>query len=199
MTDVIAALTMSVDGFIAHQDESVGHLFDWYASGDVAVHWPGMGMVSHVDPQSAKYLHDTIERAGAIVVGRRVFDYTHGWGGNHPLGVPLFLVTHHPPEAWPNPDAPFTAVTEGVAAAIAQAKTVAEDKTVALSGPNIIQQALDLDLVDEIAVELAPVLLGGGIRFFGELAHPPVLLDDPEVIEGSRVTHLRFRVRHGNP
>ena len=56
-------------------------------------------------------------------------------------------------------------------------------------------QALDLGLVDEIAVDLAPVLLGEGIRFFGELARSPLLLDDPQVIEGTRVTHLRFRVR----
>jgi dihydrofolate reductase len=196
MADVIASLTMSLDGFVAHEDDSVGHLFDWYGSGDVEFSWPGMGMVSHVDPHSARYLQDVIERAGAIVVGRRVFDYTSGWGGNHPLGVPLFLVTHHPPRAWPTPDAPFTAVPEGVAAAIDQAKTVAGDQTVALCGPDIIRQALDLDLVDEIAIDLAPALLGKGIRFFGELAHPPVLLDDPDVIEGSRVTHLRFRVRH---
>jgi len=196
MADVIAALTMSLDGFIAHEDDSVGHLFDWYESGDVALTWPGMAMVSHVDPRSAKYLNDTIARAGALVVGRRVYAYTNGWGGNHPLGVPLFLVTHHPPQEWPAPDAPFTAVPDGVASAIEQAKTVAEDKTVALCGPSIIQQALDLDLVDEIAVELAPVLLGSGIRFFGQLPNPPMLLDDPEVIEGSRVTHLRYRVRH---
>jgi dihydrofolate reductase len=94
---------------------------------------------------------------------------------------------------WP---APFTAVPEGVAAAIEKARAAAGGKTVALAGPSIIQQALDLDLVDEIAVELAPVLLGKGIRFFGELAHAPVLLDDPEVTESTRVTHLRFRVRH---
>ncbi|MHB8247181.1 MAG: hypothetical protein ACYDGN_17930 [Acidimicrobiales bacterium] len=50
--------------------------------------------------------------------------------------------------------------------------------------------------MDEIAVDLAPVLLGKGIRFFGQLTHPPLLLDDPDVIEGLRVTHLRFRVRH---
>jgi dihydrofolate reductase len=196
MADVIAALTMSLDGFIAHEDDSVGHLFDWYESGEVEVSWPGMGMVSHVDPQSAAYLRDIIERTGAIVVGRRVFDYTGGWGGDHPLGAPLFLVTHHPPEAWPTPDAPFTAVPEGVAAAIERARAVAGDKIVALAGPDIIQQALDLGLVDEIAVDLAPVLLGKGIRFFGELAHPPLLLDDPEILVGSRVTHLRFRVRH---
>ena len=198
MAAVIASLTMSVDGFVAYEDDSVGHLFDWYDSGDVELRWPGMGMVSHVTPRSAGYLRRTIEGAGALVVGRRVYDYTNGWRGDHPLGVPLFLVTHHPPQAWPAPGAPFTAVPEGVAVAIEKAKTVAGGKAVALAGPSIIQQALDLDLVDEIAVDLAPVLLGKGIRFFGELAHAPVLLDDPEVTESTRVTHLRFRVRHRN-
>ena len=196
MADVIAALTMSVDGFIAHEDDSVGHLFDWYSSGEAEVRWPGMGMVSHVAPPSAAYLQDTIKRAGALVVGRRVYDYANGWGGNHPLGVPLFLVTHRPPQGWPVPGTPFTAVPEGVAAAIGKARAAAGGKTVALAGPSVIQQALDLDLIDEIAVDLAPVLLGRGIRFFGELAHAPVLLDDPEVTESTRVTHLRFRVRH---
>lgn len=196
MAVVIAALTMSLDGFIAHPDDSVGHLFDWYDSGEVEVRWPGNTMVSHVSAPSAAYLRRTIDGAGALVVGRRVYDYTNGWAGSHPLGVPLFLVTHHRPERWPTPDAPFTAVPEGVAAAVARAKAVAGDKAVALAGPSIIGQALDLDLVDEIAVELAPVLLGRGIRFFGELANPPVLLEDPDVVEGSRVTHLRYRVRH---
>jgi dihydrofolate reductase len=195
---VIAALTMSVDGFIAHQDDSVGHLFDWYEAGDVEVRWPGMSMVSRVAPQSAEYLRRTIGEAGALVVGRRVYDYANGWAGDHPLGVPVFLVTHNPPLAWPVPDAPFTAVSAGVGPAIEKAKAVAGDKAVALAGPSIIQQALEEDLVDEIAIELAPVLLGDGIRFFGEIAHAPVLLDDPEVIASARVTHLRFRVRHRN-
>jgi dihydrofolate reductase len=194
MANVIASLTMSVDGFIALPDDSVGPLFDWYESGEVAIPWPGMGMVSHVTPASARYLRETIDGAGAIVVGRRVYDYTNGWGGTHPLGVPLFLVTHRPPSSWPTADAPFTAVPKGVAAAIGQAKAIAGGKAVALAGPSIIQQALDLGLVDEIAVDLAPVLLGDGVRFFGELAHP-LLLGDPEVIQGTRVTHLRVRVR----
>ena len=195
MADVVAALTMSLDGFVAHEDDSVGHLFDWYGSGDVEVRWPGNDMVSRVAPPSADHLRNIIHEAGALVVGRRVYNYTNGWAGRHPLGVPLFLVTHHPPEAWPRADAPFTAVTEGVAAAIARAKIVAGAKTVALAGPAIIQQALELDLVDEIAVDLAPVLLGRGIRFFGELDQS-VLLDDPDIIPSVRVAHLRYRVRH---
>jgi dihydrofolate reductase len=190
---------MSLDGFIAHEDDSVGHLFDWYNSGDVEVRWPGSDMVSRVASPSAEYLRRTIEQAGALVVGRRVYDYTNGWGGSHPLGVPVFLVTHHPPDVWPIAEAPFTAVTEGVAAAVERAKAVAGGKTVALAGPSLIRQALDLDLVDEIAIDLAPVLLGRGIRFFGETAHAPVLLEDPEVVESTRVTHLRFRVRSEHP
>jgi dihydrofolate reductase len=196
MGDVVGSLTMSLDGYIAYSDGSVGHLFDWYDAADVEVRWPGMGMVSHVDPASAAYLEAMICRVGALVVGRRVYDLTDGWGGDPPFGVPLFLVTHYPPEAWPTPDAPYEAVTEGVAAAIERAKLVAGDKAVALSGPSVIGQALNLGLLDEVVVDMAPVLLGSGIPFFGELSSPPVLLDDPEVIVGTRVTHLRYRVLH---
>jgi hypothetical protein len=94
MGEVVAGLTMPVDGFIAHADDSVGHLFDRYGSGDVEVRWPGNERVSHVTPQSAEYLQGIIAQAGALVVGRRMYDYTNGWEGSHPVGVPLFLVTH---------------------------------------------------------------------------------------------------------
>jgi hypothetical protein len=79
-------------------------------------------MVSHVTPSSAAYLRDIIENAGALVVGRRVFDYTQGWGGSHPVGVPVFVVTHSVPAGWPREDAPFTIDTDGVERAVAQAK-----------------------------------------------------------------------------
>jgi dihydrofolate reductase len=192
---VVAGLTMSLDGFIAHRDDSVQYLFDWYDNGEVEVQWPGNDMVSHVSPASAAYLHELIDGAGALVVGRRVFDYTNGWGGSHPIGVPVFLVTHSTPADWPRVDAPFTIVLDGVESAIAQAKSVAGNKSVGVAGPNVIQQCLNLGLIDELHVELVPVLLGDGIRFFGELAHPPVVLDDPTVIEGKHVTHLTYKVR----
>jgi hypothetical protein len=67
---VVAGLTMSLDGYIAHLDDSVEHLFDWYDNGDVEVRWPGNDMVSRVTPASAAYLRDTIAGAGALVVGR---------------------------------------------------------------------------------------------------------------------------------
>jgi dihydrofolate reductase len=192
---VVAGLTMSLDGFIAHRDDSVQYLFDWYDNGEVEVSWPGNDMVSHVSHASAAYLHELIDGAGALVVGRRLFDYTNGWAGSHPIGVPVFLVTHTMPARWPRADAPFTIVLDGVESAIAQAKAVAGDKSVGVAGPNVIQQCLNLGLIDELHVELVPVLLGDGIRFFGDLAHSPVVLDDPTVIEGTHVTHLAYKVR----
>ena len=195
MATVVAGLSMSLDGFIAHLDDGVEHLFDWYDNGEVDIQWPGNDMVSHVTPASAAYLRDTIGQAGALVVGRRLFDYTQGWGGSHPLGVPVFVVTHSVPEGWPRADAPFTIVTDGVESAVAQAREVAGDKTVGVAGPNIIQQCLNAGLLDELQVELVPVLLGEGIRFFDHLTDPPVMLENPTVIEGDRVTHLIYRVR----
>jgi dihydrofolate reductase len=195
MTRLVGALTMSLDGFIARPDDSVGPLFDWYEAGPVEFQWPGNPMTSHVTEASARYLRATVDEAGAIIVGRRVFDYTGGWGGHHPMGVPVFLLSHSVPDGWPRPDVPVTIVTDGLASAVEQAAAVAGDKAVAVCGPNVIQQCLDAGLLDELRVELAPVLLGEGIRFFGELAHPPVLLDNPIIMESDRVTHLCYHVR----
>jgi dihydrofolate reductase len=72
---------------------------------------------------------------------------------------------------------------------------VAGDKWVGVAGPNIAQQSLNLGLLDEIRIELAPVLLGEGIPFFANLTSAPILLDDPIVIEDNRVTHLIYAVR----
>jgi dihydrofolate reductase len=104
-------------------------------------------------------------------------------------------MTHSIPEGWPRADAPFTIVTDGVQSAVAQAKEVAGDKNVGLAGPNVIQQCLNARLLDEVTIELVPVLLGEGIRFFDNLADPPVMFENPTIIEGDRVTHLRYRVR----
>lgn len=120
---------------------------------------------------------------------------TQGWGGRHPFGTPVFVVTHQVPSGWPRDDAPFTIVTEGVESAVAQAKEVAGDKTVGVAGPNVIQQCLNAGLLDELTIELVPVLLGEGIRFFDKLTDPPVMFENPTVIEGDRVTHLTYQVR----
>jgi dihydrofolate reductase len=197
MATVVAALSMSLDGFIASPSGDVGPLFDWYSNGEVETRWPGMGLVSHTSPASAKYLRDTIASAGALVVGRHLFDYTKGWGGKHPLAVPVFVVTHgNIPKQWiaQHPRAPFTFVTDGVEAAVARATAVAGEKMVGVNGPNIAQQVLNAGLLDQIHVDLVPVLLGEGIRFFDKLRGTPITLEDPGIISGKRVTHLTFRV-----
>lgn len=195
MATVIASFSMSLDGFVADPSDAVGPLFDWYGNGDVEVRWPGNDMVSHTTPASAGYLREIIDGAGALLAGRRLFDYAGGWAGSHPLGVPVFVVSHSVPDGWPRDDAPFTFVTDGVESAVAQAEVVAGDRIVGVGGPNVAQQCLDAGLLDEVHVQLVPVLLGEGIRFFDGVQGAPVALDDPTVIEGRRVTHLRYRVQ----
>jgi len=193
MATVVAALSMSLDGFIAHLNDGVGHLFDWYNNGEIDIEWPGNDIVSHVTPASATYLRDSIAQVGALVVGRRLFDYTDGWGGRHPFGVPVFVVTHSVPDGWPRADAPFTIVTDGAQSPVARASKVAGDKDVEVAGPHVIQQCLNAGLVHELRIELVPVLLGEGIRFFDNLTNSLVTFENPTVIEGDRVTHLIYR------
>jgi len=195
---VEAHMTMSLDGFIADPSDEVGPLFDWYDAGDVTVPSADPRWTFHVDTSSAGFLREILAGNGALVCGRRLFDLTDGWGGRHPTGVPVFVVTHRPAEDWEqrHRDAPFTFVSDGVRSAVAQARAVAGDKVVSVAGgPNLIQQCIREGLLDAINISLAPVLLGAGIRFFGALASAPVMLDDPNVVEGARATHLRYRVR----
>jgi dihydrofolate reductase len=197
MGKVIAGFSMSLDGFIATPDDGVAHIFDWYEAGDVRLEFPGSELVVNVTPTGAEYIRDLFSRTGALVVGRRVFDITDGWGGHHPIGVPVFVVSHRGPEGWDTRHDPSLTkfVPEGVVAALEQAQAVAGDKWVGVAGPNIAQQCLDLGLIDEIRIELAPVVLGAGIPFFANLARTPVLLDDPVIIEDERATHLVYTVR----
>ncbi len=153
-------------------------------------------MVARVSPASAQLLRELVDSIGALVTGRRQFDLTNGWDGRHPVDVPVFVVTHRVPNDWirDHPGAPFTFVTEGVASSVRQARAAAGDKDVSVDGANIVQQAIRGGLVDEIRVELVPVLLGDGIRFFDHLGPGPIQLERTVLIEGLGVTHLRFRV-----
>ncbi len=195
MATVGTELSMSLDGFIATPDDGVEHIFDWYNNGPVSVPMPSGTMTMHVSEASAGHLRDGFARIGALVSGRRTFDVAHAWGNHHPLDVPVFIVTHEVPEGWPRDDVPFTFVTDGVESAVAQASAVAGDRVVGVGSADVVQQCLNAGLLDEIVVNLAPVLLGDGIRLFDHLSTTPVLLDGPKVIEGTGVTHLYYRVR----
>lgn len=195
MATVIADMTMSLDGFIADPNDGVEQLFGWYDNGPVTIPTADPGLTFHTSEVSAARLHEMLASAGALIGGRRIFNITNGWGGHHPMGVPAFIVTHSIPDGWPRDGDALTFVTDGVASAVAQAKAVAGDKVVAVASANIAQQCLDLGLLDGVSVNLIPVLLGQGIRFFDHLKTAPIQLEDPEVIEGTGVTHLYFRVK----
>jgi dihydrofolate reductase len=193
MSRVIADMSMSLDGFIADTNDSVDHLFGWFFNGDVEVPTAIEGVAFKTSPASADMLRDAFETVGALISGRRNFDLVDGWGGAHPMGVPVFIVTHEIPEGWPRDDR-IRFVTDGIESAVAQAKEAAGDKVVGVATPSIVQQCLDAGLLDGIHVNLVPVLLGEGIPFFANLATAPVQLEGPEVVEGTGVTHLSYRV-----
>ena len=195
MGKVIATAAMSLDGFVADTSDEVGPLFDWYGNGDVDIVGGDPDRVFHVTSATADYLRATWPNIAALVIGRRLFDLTNGCNGRPAIGEAVFVVTHQPPENWPFPGAPYTFVTDGLAAAVAQAKAYAGDRDVAVTAGNMTGQAIGAGLVDEVAVAMVPVVFGSGIRFFGDYAGPPILLDNPWVVEGDRVTHLHYRVR----
>jgi len=195
MGRVVADMTMSVDGFNGDPDDGVGPLFDWYDEGEVEYVFPGNGMQAHVSEASAGHLRRVVSELGALVTGRRLYEVANAWGGSHPAGVPVVVVTHTPPESAPSGSTPFTFVIDGVERAIASAQAIAGDRTVVIASADIARQCLDAGLLDVIQVSLAPVMLGRGIPFFSGLERYPVLLEDPVIVPGSRVTHMYFRVR----
>ena len=202
MGKVATGLSMSLDGFIAGPNDGpespLGdggeRFFAWYSGGDTEYRLPGTEMVFMVSSQSAQLLREAHTKMGAFVTGRRTFDISNGWGGNPPLGVPTFVVTHSVPQEWVYEGSPFTFVTDGLESAVEQARAVAGDKNVAVGAASIVQQCIRAGLLDEIHIDLVPVLLGDGIRLFDHLGTGPIELESTEVIEGAGVTHLTCRV-----
>lgn len=194
MATVSAEMSMSLDGFVADESDGVEELFGWYGNGDVAVPTADPRWTFMVSEASAGFLRPALSGAvGALVCGRRIFDLTQGWGGRHPLGVPVFVASHSVPDGWPRADSPTSFHGDAIAALDA-AKAAAGDRIVAVATPTLTRQYLDAGLLDQIVVSLVPVLLGRGVRFFDDLHATPVRLSDPEIVAGKAVTHLTYRV-----
>lgn len=195
MSNVVAIMSMSLDGFVADADDGVAEVFDWYTSGDVEIHTGGSDpMTFRVSEPSAEHLRGLTSGLGAMLTGRRTFDAAQGWGGNHAWG-PAFVVTHEIPAGWPRPDSTVHFVTDGIESAVRQAKAAAGGKSVGVHGADAIQQCLNAGLLDEISVDVAALLLGSGVRLFDHLVGTPTTLGDPTVVAGVGVTHLRYPVR----
>ena len=201
MGKVVFNMTVSLDGFVAGPNDGPENglgdggeaLFKWYFSGDTEVPISDGNMVLKVSSQSAEVLKQAFDTYGAGVWGRKTFDIARAWDG-HPPGTPCFIVTHSVPQEWTREGSPFTFVTDGVESAIRQARKAAGDKDVVVCTASILQQCLNAGLMDEIHIDVAPLLLGKGVRLFDHLTIEPVELESIRVIEAPGVTHLGFRV-----
>jgi dihydrofolate reductase len=191
MSTVVTHAVVSVDGFIADTNDEVGPLFDWYFNGDVPIVEGGMFKVSQA---SAGYVRPMWASIGAIVMGRHLFDLTNGWDGSPPAGDHVVVVSHRPkPDGW-HPGASYYFAGD-VAQAIARAKELAGERVVVVTAGDVGGQALALGLVDEVAMDVVPVVFGSGKRYFGAVDAQHLLGDPHTVVRGDRVLHLRYRVR----
>jgi len=196
MSKVVAIMSMSLDGYVADRNDGVAEVFDWYMhSGNVEFQTGGSDpMTFNVSAPSAEHLRGLWSELGAVLTGRRTFDKAEGWGGNHAWG-PAFVLTHDIPAGWPRPNSTVHFVTDGIESAVKQAKAAAGGKAVGVHGTDTIQQLLNVGLLDELAIDIAAVLLGSGVRLFDHLAGTPSVLGNPTVTAGVGVTHLRYAVR----
>ncbi|WP_018334619.1 dihydrofolate reductase family protein [Actinomycetospora chiangmaiensis] len=198
MARVVMQAVVSVDGFIARPDDSVGPLFDWYSNGDTDVVARPSDWHFSVTAASADYLQPFWDAVDVTVIGRHLFDTTNGWDGRTAAGDQLVVVTHRPlPPEWlaAHPEAPFH-VAGSVEEGIGRARELAgDDGLVCVTAGDIGGQAFTAGLVDEVAMDVAPVVLGEGVRFFGDHAGTVLLGDADRIVQGDRVLHLHYTVR----
>jgi dihydrofolate reductase len=202
MGTVVIHNAVSVDGFIADENDDVGPLHDWYLNGDTPItdvgdqqfDHSGVGSGFKVSSASAEYVLPMWKAVGTIVMGRNLFDLVNGWEGQPPAGDHVVVVSHRPkPEGW-HPEASYHFV-DGVKAAIDKAQELAGERTVMVNAGDVGSQILAAGLVDEVAMDMVPVVFGSGKRYFGSIAGQHLLEDPHVVIQGDRVLHLRFKVR----
>jgi dihydrofolate reductase len=179
---VIAGMTMSLDGFVTNAD---GNFVQLYA--DLAALRRTPSMVA------------TIAATGAVLMGRRTFEMgdPDSYVVNYEFQVPIFVLTTHPPARPPKQDdrLTFTFVGDGITAAVSQAQAAAGTKDVqVVGGASVIQQLLRTRLVDELHLDVMPVLLGGGLRLLENLDPDRVRLETLGVETEGQRTSLRFRV-----
>jgi dihydrofolate reductase len=203
-------ISMSLDGFVAGPNQSVENplgeggmqLHEW-AFALEAWRKPHGGGGGEVNPSSV-VIEESIANVGAHVMGRNMFGGGQGpwgddpwpgwWGDDPPFHAPVFVVTHHPREPLPmEGGTTFHFVTDGIESALDQANEAAGGEDVHLGGgASIAQQYLKAGLIDELNINLVPVVLGGGERLFDNLEGADVKLDCARMIEAPGVTHLRY-------
>lgn len=212
MTRLAFDITMSLDGFIAGPNptlekplgEGGERLHEWlYGLESFRRHHGMSGGTSNAD---SEVLEETMGATGATVMGRRMFSGGEGpweddpnadgwWGEDPPFHTPVFVLTHHPRETVAKQGGTsYVFVTDGIEAALEQARRAAGGKDVAVAGgASVVGQYFEAGLVDEFQIHLAPLFLGGGTRLFDGI-HRELELECTRVIQSPSVTHLRYRV-----
>jgi dihydrofolate reductase len=197
MSKTVLFMSMSLDGFVAGPNESVDNglgdggdrLHEWIFAGAATEHGGVPGRPEGVDGE----VMDEAMATGAVVAGRGTFEPAKGWGGDHHDGVPIFILDRH--KSGVDPQWPLVTYLPDVETAMTRAKEAAGDKDVLVHGATVTQLALAAGVLDEIQIHLVPVLLGDGRRLFEHLGTDHIELEPVRVLEGSGVTHLRYRVR----
>src|SRR5919197_3500953 len=212
MGQVRIDISTSLDGFVAGPNQTLEQplgeggeqLHEWIIA--LKAWREPHGMPGGDTGPDNDMVEEAIRSSGATVMGRRMFSGGSGpweddpnpdgwWGDNPPFHHPVFILTHHPRETVEKQGgATFTFVTDGIEAAVEQARAAAGGKDVGIGGgANVAQQALNAGLVDEVQIHVVPVLLHGGVRLLDGLGK--VELEKTRVVDSPGVTHLRFRVR----
>jgi len=183
MGKVILGMTMSLDGYINDRSGSVGALYH------------DLEALQDTEP-----MREAKQNTGAVVMGRNAFAMAEdpdSYAGNYEFQVPIFVLTHNAPKKHPKEttDLVFTFVMDGIESAVEKAKAAAGDSDVAvIGGASVAQQCLNAGLIDELQIDIMPVLLGGGLRLFEDIASEQFPLERLTVMElPSGRTHLRFR------
>lgn len=202
MGKVTTGFSMSLDGFVAgpndSPDNSLGdggdRLFKWYFSGELNNEVPIGDTEMKMSQEGAGMVKEAGRAAGVLVTARRTFDIARAWGGRHPMDVPMVVLTHRVPQEWVKEGSPFTFITGGIESAIKKAQEIAGNKDVVIGAPSVVKQALNAGLLDEIHIDLVPLLLGKGIRLFDslEIAPTDLRLDDIKLSAG--VVHMTFTI-----
>ena len=196
MGKTVMAAVVSLDGFIADDNDDVGPLFEWYGNGDVRWAYPGNDREFRTTKASAEFMQSFYRDVAVEVIGRRLFDLTNGWDGEPAAGEHVVVVTHAVPTDWEHLDrAPFT-FADSVENAMAIAQTIAGDRLIDVAAGQVGSQALELGHIDQVVMSQAPVIFGSGRPFFAtnRLAEPLRMQNPSTIVVGDRVTHLVYDV-----
>ncbi|HZW03744.1 MAG TPA: dihydrofolate reductase family protein [Anaerolineaceae bacterium] len=191
MPKVTSEISMSLDGFITGPNVRPGN---GLGDGGERLHDWRFDAQTETD---AQIVAETYASTGAVILGKRMFDVGfEPWGDPPPFGMPVFVVTHAARAPLPmQGGTTYTFVTDGIEAALEQARAAAGGKNVGVwGGANLIRQYLQAGLLDELQIHLVPILLGGGIRLFEDLDPEGIELRRKRSIETPGATHLCFEV-----